>query len=43
MIYVISTLSNDQLYCNYADRKDVKVVTKEILPIISTSMSMEIR
>lgn len=31
MIYVISTLSNDQLYCNYADRKDVKVVTKEIL------------
>lgn len=31
MIYVISTLSNDQLYCSYADRKDVKIVTKEIL------------
>lgn len=31
MIYVISTLSNDQVYCSYADRKDVKIVTKEIL------------
>lgn len=31
MIYVISTLSNDQNYCVYADRQDVKVVVKEIL------------
>lgn len=31
MIYVISSMSNDQLYCNYADRKDVKVVTSSIL------------
>lgn len=31
MIYVISTLSNDQLYCNYTEREDVKVVSKEIL------------
>lgn len=31
MIYVISTLSNDQIYCTYADRKDVKVVLKEFL------------
>lgn len=31
MYYVISTLSNDQNYCVYADRQDVKVVVKEIL------------
>jgi len=31
MIYVISSMSNDNLYCNYADRQDVKVVTKSIL------------
>ena len=31
MIYVISTMSNDQNYCVYADRNDVKVVVKEIV------------
>ena len=29
-VYVISTMSNDNVYCVYEDRKDVKVVKKEI-------------
>lgn len=30
MIYVISTMSNDNVYCVYENRQDVKVVKKEI-------------